>query len=264
MTGSPRLAIIGGTGLEKFIDAEGRYYKETLYGQVGYTFGYVGDVEVIFIPRHGFKHEYPPHKVPYKAIIDLIAANDIDKIIGFSAVGSLRYDLKPGDIVIPTQIIDFSKHRETFYGFNAYHVDFTYPYCMTLGLEILKALNGIGLDVKYGYTYVSTYGPRFESSAEINMLRRVGADIVGMTNIPESVLAREAGIHYVLISIVSNYAAGMQRRVSAEEVYDVMSKVEPILKKALRSIISSIKDVSPEDSCIAFKNVYREYREVGG
>ncbi len=262
MNGSPRIAVIGGTGLEKFLDPVERLYKDTLYGQVGYTFGYVGDVEVIFIPRHGFNHEYPPHRVPYRAIIDVVAAHNIDKVVAFSAVGSLRYDLKPGDIVIPTQVIDYSIHQETFYDFNAYHVDFTNPYCRSLAIESYRELVRRGIDVKYGYTYVSTYGPRFESAAEITMLRRFGADIVGMTNIPESVLAREAGIHYILISTVSNYAAGMQRYVSSEEVYEVMRRRESILRDVLKIVVETIADLSPIDSCTNFRDVYRDVREV--
>ncbi len=258
----PLLAIVGGTGLEEFIEVGSRYYKETMFGSVGYVLGSISNKDVLFIPRHGFKHEYPPHKVPYKAIIDLISAHGIDKVIAFSAVGSLRYDLKPGDIVIPNQIIDFSLHGETFYDFNSFHVDFTSPYCRDMGYRAYETILASGLNIKYGYTYVSTYGPRFESAGEINMLRRLGADIVGMTNIPESVLAREAGIHYLLISTVSNYAAGMQKIVSAEEVYEIMDRVKPKLRKILNILVEDLADYTPTDECGYFRDTYRDYREV--
>lgn len=259
---SPVLAIIGGTGLEEFIDVGSRYYKETMFGTVNYVLGSISDVDIMFIPRHGFKHENPPHKVPYKANIDLIAAHNISKVIAFSAVGSLRYDLKPGSIVIPNQLIDYSLHGETFYDFDSFHVDFTFPYCRDMGLKAYQVLRERGIDVGYGYTYVSTYGPRFESAGEIEMLRRMGADIVGMTNVPESVLAREAGLHYMLISIVSNYAAGMQDRVTSEEVYDVMASVKPKLKDILHILVEVFAEYEPKDGCSSFRDTFRDFREV--
>ena len=262
MSGSPVLAVIGGTGLEKFISAGEYLSRNTVYGRVDYLLGLVSGSYIMFIPRHGFKHEYPPHKVPYKAIIDTIVAHGVDKVLAFSAVGSLRYDLKPGDIVIPTNLIDFSRHTETFYSFNAFHTDFTRPYCSDISRKIYISLRDSGIDIRYGYTYVSTYGPRFESSAEIDMYRMLGADIVGMTSIPESVLAREAGLHYSLISIVSNYAAGMQPIVTSEEVYETMSKVEDRLREILLKAVDILSGYSPRDGCSRFRDTYVESRGV--
>lgn len=260
---TPALAIIGGTGLEEFIDVGYKYHKETMFGMVNYVLGSISNVDILFIPRHGFRHEDPPHKIRYKACIDLIAAHEISKVIAFTAVGSLRYDLEPGSIVIPNQVIDYSLHNDTFYNFNSFHVDFTYPYCADMGLKAFEVLRSEGLEVDYGYTYVSTYGPRFESASEIEMLRRIGADIVGMTNIPESVLAREAGLHYMVISIVSNYAAGMQAKVTADEVYDLIKHVKPKLRKILYTLVNLFVEYEPKDSCADFKDTYRDFREVG-
>lgn len=259
----PALAIIGGTGLEEFIDVGYKYHKETMFGTVSYVLGSISNVDILFIPRHGFKHEDPPHKVRYKAYIDLIAAHGVSKVIAFTAVGSLRYDLEPGSIVIPNQIIDYSLHDDTFYNLDSFHVDFTFPYCVDMGLKAFEVLKSRGQDIRYGYTYVSTYGPRFESAGEIDMLRRVGADIVGMTNIPESVLAREAGLHYMVISVVSNYAAGMQARITADEVYDLMKRVKHRLRKILDILVNLFVEYEPEDGCNYFKEIYRDFREVG-
>ncbi len=252
------VGVIGGTGLEEIL-ASG---EEAIFNWRGLSIrffkGLVGDTQVFFIPRHGPKHEYPPHRVPYKGYMTLFRCMGVDRVIGLSAVGSLRLDLEPGAIVIPTNLIDYSLHGSTFYDERVVHVDFTYPYCQELVEVLYTGLFKAGLDVRFGYTYVATYGPRFESAAEIEFLRRAGADVVGMTSIPESVLAREAGIHYALVAVVSNYAAGLQRRVTEDEVYMVMKRVLDGLKTGLRQIIPHVSEIDLKDGCSSSSTVFLE------
>ncbi len=252
------VGIIGGTGLEKLLNLDENLVFRWRGLKINYSRGYVGDVDVVFIPRHGPNHEYPPHRVPYEAYITLLKCLGVDRVIGFSAVGSLRLDLRPGSIVIPDNIIDFSLHGRTFFDEDVFHVDFTHPYCRSLSLELYRCLKKMGINVLWGYTYVSTYGPRFESAAEIDFLRMVGGDIVGMTNIPESVLAREAGLHYTLVSVVSNYAAGIQSLITEEEVYKVVSDVINGLAEGIYSCIPDVAKAILEDNCSRSGKIFFE------
>lgn len=252
------VGLVGGTGLERIFSGveEGVYRRDGL--EVRYARGSVDGVEVLFIPRHGWGHEYPPHRVPYEVYMHMFRSMGVDRVVGLSAVGSLRPDLEPGAIVLPTQLIDYSLHGRTLYELRVYHADFTRPYCPQLVGLVVDESARRGFDVRPYYTYVSTYGPRFETAAEISMLRRAGGDVVGMTSVPESVLAREAGIHYLLICIVSNYAAGMQERVTEEEVYRVMSRARTRIGEMLRWVLPLVGEADLTDSCSSPYDVYRE------
>lgn len=241
-----------------------RASADTPYGPVEYSLGSVGGVEVLFIPRHGFGHRYPPHRVPYHANLYLARAMGARWVIGTSAVGSLREEIRPGTVVIPDDLIDYTRGRRyTFYDDRAVHVDFTKPYCETLSRILYEACAEEGVEARLGGTYVCTEGPRFETPAEIRMFRALGADIVGMTNVPEAVLARELALHYSALCMVTNYAAGMQARVTQEEVYRMMEEVRPrivgVLGRAVRKI-SMLGEV--RDYCIEHEEDARSI--VGG
>jgi len=252
------IAIIGGSGFEALLKDGVRKRLDTRYGIINYSQGSLSNVETIFIPRHGYKHEYPPHKVPYKGIIYAIKKLNIDKVIGISAVGSLREDLSPGMIVIPTQVIDYTIRRETFYDDKAIHVDITYPYCRGIIKILLDTAFKTGIQVKVGYKYIATEGPRFETPSEIRMFKILGGDIVGMTNIPEVVLAREAGLHYSLIAIVTNYAAGIQEKVSMDEVYIISKKAEENVFKLIRESVKDIDNSILKDECMVYERYFKE------
>ncbi len=255
----PRVAIIAGTGLcdPKFLRDAKELQVETPYGKPSYLLrGKIEQVEVIFLARHGKRHEYPPHRVNYRANIWALKELGVERIIAVSAVGIINPKISPGDFVIIDQFIDFTKQRPfTFYdGPEVYHVDFTQPYCPEIRSVIIEAAKKLNIHVHEKGVYVCTEGPRYETPAEINMFKLLGADVVGMTNVPECVLARELCICYAAICIGTNYAAGMQSKLTSDEVVEMMKEKEEELKLLLKEVLKSLPE---ERKCIcknALKN----------
>ena len=210
------LAVIGGSGLSQLanLDVSHREVLRTPYGEPSgaVTFGQICGRPVAFLARHGYGHTIPPHEVNYRANIWALAERGALAIVSVASVGSIRADLKPGDIVIPHQIIDYTWGRKsTFHegpGCTLTHIDFTEPYDRALRERLIAAATATGIPVSLGAVYAATQGPRLETAAEINRYERDGVDVVGMTGMPEAVLAREIGLPYAAISVVSNYAAG--------------------------------------------------------
>ncbi|RLE51244.1 MAG: S-methyl-5'-thioadenosine phosphorylase [Candidatus Methanomethylicota archaeon] len=245
-----RIGIIGGTGFEEAIKGLKEKIIETPYGKIEIFLGKLDGEQIAFVPRHGKRHEKPPHMVNYRGNIWALYSLGVERIIATNAVGGIADKLKPGDLVIVNDFIDFTKSRViTFYnGPDVIHVDMTEPYCPEIRNAILKVINRKKLSVNvwdHG-VYACTEGPRFETPAEIRMLRILGADVVGMTGIPEVVLAREAGICYATICIVTNYAAGKQERISVEEVSLIMKKMTPII---VNIISEAIQEIPLERKC---------------
>lgn len=209
-------AVIGGTGFDRLDDFQviERRPVKTPYGMPSdeLTIGRLHDREFIFLPRHGACHTIPPHRINYRANIHALKSEGAERIISFAAVGGIGADLSSGDVVIPDQVLDYTWGREhTFHegeGGSLEHVDFTHPYTPSLRAQIIRAASRAGVGVHTSGTYAATQGPRLESAAEIDRLEQDGADIVGMTGMPEAALAREAGIDYAAIAIVVNLAAG--------------------------------------------------------
>lgn len=210
------LAVIGGTGLTKLanLDVSHREVLRTPYGDPSgaVTFGQICGRPVAFLARHGYGHTVPPHEVNYRANIWALSKGGAKAIVSVASVGSIRADLKPGDVVIPDQIIDYTWGRKsTFHEGPACavtHVDFTDPYDAALRARLIAAAKKAGIPVSTSAVYAATQGPRLETAAEINRFERDGADVVGMTGMPEAVLARELGVPYAAISVVANFAAG--------------------------------------------------------
>ena len=210
------LAVIGGSGLSQLanLDVSHREVLRTPYGEPSgaVTFGQICGRPVAFLARPGYAHTIPPHEVNYRANIWALAQRGADAIVSVASVGSIRADLKPGDIVIPHQIIDYTWGRKsTFHegpGCTLTHIDFTEPYDRALRERLIAAVAATGIPVSLGAVYAATQGPRLETAAEINRYERDGVDVVGMTGMPEAALAREIGLPYAAISVVSNYAAG--------------------------------------------------------
>jgi len=204
------IAIIGGSGVydpEMLKDIQD-VTVQTEYGSVTLKSGVHQKKKVFFLTRHGKEHVIPPHMVNYRANIKALKDLKVERILSTSAVGSLQKDMKPGDFVVLDQFIDFTKLRKyTFYDDEVVHTDFTNPYCSQLRELILKAAFNLGISAHPKGTYVCTEGPRFETPAEIKMFAVLGADVVGMTNVPEVMLAREAKICYSSIATVTNFAA---------------------------------------------------------
>lgn len=210
------LAIIGGSGLTelKGLRIMRQQTQQTPYGEPSgpLTFGILNDREIVFLPRHGNPHVIPPHKINYRANIWALKKNKIKSVIGVNAVGGISEAMQPGRLVIPQQIIDYTWGRKhTFYEENineVTHVDFTYPYCEQLRDYLIQAGSKTQLDIYNGGTYGATQGPRLETAAEILRMQQDGCDIVGMTGMPEAVLARELDLCYASIAVVANRAAG--------------------------------------------------------
>ncbi len=229
-------AIIGGSGFSKkgFKGAVEKRTVDTPYGDVVVNLIELSGKRGYFLPRHGEGHSFPPHQIPYKANIFALKKLGVERIIALSAVGSMNLDMPPGSLVIPDQFIDFTKNRD--YSFSAkghvYHIDVTDPFCEEIAEALLKSAYENGISIKSGGTYVVTEGPRFETPAEINAFRILGGDLVGMTLVPECVLARELSLCYLPVCTVTNYAAGISdEKLTAKEVEEMMDiKEEEIVK----------------------------------
>ena len=251
--GLQKVAFIGGTGVyeQSILNKQEELVVSTKYGKVPLLKGQHQCWEVYFLARHGRRHSVPPHLVNYRANIAALKKLQIDAVIATAAVGSLKEHILPGSRVVIDQFIDFTKKRpSTFYDGQdgeVVHTDFTQPYCPELRAAILRAGRSLGQPVIDGGCYLCTEGPRFETPAEIKMFARLGADVVGMTNVPEVTLAREAGLCYATIALVTNYAAGISPdKLTHEEVLEVMSEKKPDLDLLL---ISCLNEIPESKSC---------------
>jgi 5'-methylthioinosine phosphorylase len=210
------LAIIGGSGLSKLgnMEVTQRKVVRTPYGEPSgaLTFGRIARCEVVFLARHGYGHTIPPHQVNYRANLWALKESGAGEIVSVASVGGIRKGLNPGALVLPHQVIDYTWGRpSTFYEGPAApvnHIDFTEPYTDELRKRILKAATACGERLVDKGVYAATQGPRLETAAEITRLERDGADIVGMTGMPEAALARELSLEYAAIAVVANFAAG--------------------------------------------------------
>jgi 5'-methylthioadenosine phosphorylase len=210
------LAIIGGSGLTWLATLQGTRRKtvRTPYGRpsAALHIGRLQGRDVVFLARHGDPHTLPPHAVNYRANLWALHALKVKNIVAVATVGGIRADLGPGTLVVPDQIIDYTHGRHSTYsgarGKGVMHVDFTHPYCEALRKRLIGSAAAAGEPVVAGGTYAATQGPRLETAAEINRLERDGADMVGMTGMPEAALARELGLCYAAITVVVNHAAG--------------------------------------------------------
>jgi len=243
------IAIIGGTGLEDLLEGAERVTVGTPYGfppQI--SIGDVGGRRVAFLPRHGRRHTTPPHMVNYRANIYALHKIGVNRIIATNAVGAINTSFKPGDLVVPHDLVDFTKGRvSTFYdGSPVTHIDFSEPYCPEIRRLLIEKAEEAGIRVWNRAVYVCTEGPRYETPAEIRIFKMLGCDIVGMTGVPEAVLARELEVCYATLCFVSNMAAGISGRVTSKEVIDASKRVTPKIKKVL---METVKNLPRKRSC---------------
>ena len=240
-----RFAIIGGTGVydPKLLDSVAAREIETPYGAVQVQVGAYRGVRVAFMPRHGKGHSIPPHKINYRANIWGLKALGVEVILATAAVGSINPKMRPGEFVIVDQFLDFTKGRAlTFFDDGeegVVHVDVTEPYCPSVRAAIIQVGEELGLRLHPQGTYVCVEGPRYETAAEIRAFRLLGGDVVGMTSVPEVVLAREAGICYAAMAMVTNMGAGMtDRPLSHDEVVEIMAvNTEQVRRLALETFL---------------------------
>lgn len=242
------IGIIGGSGI--YDPAILEDVKETkVYTPFGRTsslisIGHYGNRKIAFIPRHGPRHQIPPHRIPFRANIWALKELGVKRIISPSAVGSLREDYKPSEFVLVDQFIDRTKWRDdTFYeGGQVCHVSAADPFCPELREVLLKTARKLKIPVHEKGTYVCIQGPRFSTRAESKLFRSWGADVIGMTLYPEAVLAREAEICYVSIAMITDYDVWAEKPVSTSEILVTMSKNVESFKKLITEAIPQIPE----------------------
>ena len=236
------LAILGGSGLSRFSTLEDttRISARTAFGEPSglLTLGRIGGREVIFLARHGDAHSIPPHEVNYRANIRALKDAGATRIASVATVGGIRREFGPGALIVPDQIIDYTWGRaSTFFqgpGAKVTHIDFTEPYTAALRRAILEAAKTCGEAIADGGCYGTTQGPRLETAAEISRMERDGADLVGMTGMPEAALAREAGLEYAAIAVVANHAAGKGDSAHAISLAAIEAVVEQAMQRVRR------------------------------
>jgi 5'-methylthioadenosine phosphorylase len=247
------IAIIGGSGMNKLagLEVTHRQVVRTPYGEPSspLIFGTIGGREIVFLSRHGHGHTIPPHAVNYRANIWALHSLQVRRVIAVASVGGIRADLEPGKIVIPDQIIDYTHDRKfTYYDStdrSVVHTDFTQPYCPIARASLLKAASDASETVIDGGVYAATQGPRLETAAEINRLERDGADIVGMTGMPETILARELALSYAAIAAVANYAAGRGESIQTiplETAHKVLEQSMVHVRNILEHLVKNNDD----------------------
>ena len=245
------IAIIGGSGVKSIIKGDNRILG-TPYGPTpNLTIGEVAGRPALFLPRHGEAHSSPPHKVNYRANIWGLKSLGVERIIATNAVGAIDQQLAPGEIVLPNDIVDVTKSRVgTFYdGSPVTHIDVSQPYCPREREVLSESAVAAGRSAPKSVVMACTEGPRYETPAEIKMLRTVGCHIVGMTGAPEVFLARELEMCYASLSFVSNMAAGLQRTLSAREVEDEGRETSQVLNKILATAIAKMPESRKDCPC---------------
>jgi len=239
------LAVIGGSGLSQLGSLEVRQRKvaRTPFGEPSgpLTVGSLQGRELVFLARHGYGHTIAPHQINYRANLWALKEMGVERVVSVAAVGGIRADLKPGTLLVPDQIIDYTWGRSAtfFEGREAQvtHIDFTEPYAAPERKRILAAAAACRETILDGGVYAATQGPRLETAAEIRRLERDGADVVGMTGMPEAALAREIELAYAAIAVVANYAAGRGeslRTISLEQIAAVLEQAMGRVRKIIR------------------------------
>jgi 5'-methylthioadenosine phosphorylase len=246
-------AVIGGTGVYRADMLEGAAWREvrTRYGGAEVLTGYLGNRRLAFLTRHGKGHSVPPHLINYRANIMALKQLGVRRVVATAAVGSLNEAMKPLDFVLADQFLDFTKTRKnTFFEGGAdgvVHLDVSDPYCRRVREVVEIQAKTLGMRVHQGGCYVCTEGPRFETPAEIRMFKQMGGDLVGMTSVPEVLLAREAGMCYAVIAMVTNYAAGISTApLSHGEVLEAMDTLSGNIS---RLIMETLRALPAEDGC---------------
>jgi 5'-methylthioadenosine phosphorylase len=241
------LAIIGGSGLTRLpgLSIHQREVVRTPYGEASgaASHGTLDGHSLIFLPRHGAGHTIPPHRVNYRANIWVLKSLGVTDVVAVATVGGIHPELAPGRLCVPDQLIDYTYGRE--HTFAAYgeepvtHLDFTWPYCEPLRQRCLAAIAAVGEKALAGGVYACAQGPRLETKAEIDRMANDGADMVGMTAMPEAYLAREAGLCYATIAASVNWAAGRGDSHSAISASGIEAMLEEIMLR-LRAVLARL------------------------
>lgn len=235
-------AVIGGSGLTKLSEFEvvRREVMRTPYGEPSgvLTVGRLAGHDLVFMARHGYGHTIAPHDINYCANIWALKQMGVEGIVGVASVGGIRADLYTGALVVPDGIIDYTHgRRSTFFegpDQPVVHIDFTHPYSPAVRKALLAAGDSVGEEVFDGATYGCTQGPRLETASEVRRLERDGCDIVGMTGMPEAVLARELEIPYAALAVVVNPAAGKGDSAASVSMDDIQKTLAVSMVKVCK------------------------------
>ena len=245
MTSIADVAVIGGSGLYALLESPEIHTIDTPYGQPSgdITVAEVGGRQVAFLPRHGVDHRYPPHRIPYRANLWALRSLGVRQILAPCAVGGLRAELGPGSFVVPDQLIDRTSGRiQTYYDDGAVHVSFADPYCPVGRRIALDATGRSGIAATDGGVMVVIEGPRFSTRAESQWHAAAGGIVVNMTGHPEAVLARELGLCYTAIALVTDLDAGVEgdAGVTHEEVFRVFGENTERLRTVLLDAVVAL------------------------
>lgn len=257
-----RLAIIGGSSLDQLAALEDarRVDVDTPYGKPSapLLFGKLNGREVAFLARHGEQHQYPPHRINYRANVWALHAQGVTEVVAVATVGGIVAGLHAGALAVPDQIIDYTWSRaSTFFDGESdaafdrepsvpasavRHIDFTQPYDGSLRDRVLHAAGRARIAVTDGGTYATTQGPRLETAAEIQRLARDGAHMVGMTGMPEAALARELGLRYACLALVVNAAAGTGASAKAID----LPAAEALAREAMAGVVRILMEMAAD------------------
>jgi 5'-methylthioadenosine phosphorylase len=239
------IGVIGGSGLYEIEGFEGveEVALSTPFGEPSDSFftGTFGNVRAVFLPRHGRGHRISPTEINFRANIWGMKALDVTRIVSVSAVGSMREDIAPGDFVVVDQFFDRTRHRpDTFFGDGVVaHVMFADPVCEGVRQELMRAGEAVGVTIHDGGTYMNMEGPQFSTRAESRIYRKWGVDVIGMTNLQEARLAREAEICYATVAMATDYDCWHEGHddVTVEGVLTVMRANVGHAKELIRSVL---------------------------
>jgi len=239
------VGVIGGSGVSGVLEEGGRrlHHVATPWGAPSGPVeeGHLGGMRVLFLARHGPGHTIPPHRVNYRANVDALRSLGAEAIVTVSAVGSLREELPPGTFVLPSQFLDFTKQRPTtfFDGGKVYHVSLADPFCPELRQAAAEAGRAVGAPFAEGKCYVCVEGPRFSTRAESAFYRTL-ADVIGMTLVPEVTLARERGVCYACLAMVTDYDVWAETPVDAAEVGRTMARNGEKMARVLQRLLPAL------------------------
>ena len=251
---SARVGVIGGSGFYELLDDASEVTLDTPFGPPSDSFflGDIAGVPVAFLPRHARGHRILPSEVNYRANIWGMKKLGVSHVLSATAVGSLREELKPLDIVVPDQLFDRTKARpSTFFGDGVVaHVGFADPFCATLSRAVVEHGRAVGATVHEGGTYVCMEGPQFSTRAESNAYRQLGFDIIGMTNLQEAKLAREAELCYATMALVTDYDCWheSEEAVTIEQVIANVRRNVETAQAIVRSVIPAL-DLESDCAC---------------
>jgi 5'-methylthioadenosine phosphorylase len=249
-----KLAIIGGTGLYEMpgLQETQEHHLETPFGKPSAPIisGLLEGQRVAFLARHGFGHHILPGEINYRANIYALKSLGAERIVSVSACGSLREDYKPGEIVIPDQLFDFTKDRpRTFFGDGfAAHISVADPFCGDLSQQLLEAVRGAGGTAHKGGALITIEGPRFSTRVESNTYRSWGLSVVNMSSAPEAFLAREAEICYAVMNHVTDYDVWhiSEKPVTVEMVIEILNRNAQLAQESVRQLA---RNLSAERNC---------------